>query len=121
MTSEQIFARLQEALEKTFCPVGGCWGLHGAKLECFYDPNMESHVLEAWPHAFNEDQPEGNGHKAGALYELAEFDFTTLLEEIDLESFHFSQMRQVFEISWHEGDKLLELRLHIEPHKDDEG
>jgi hypothetical protein len=52
---------------------------------------------------------------------LAEFDFSELHQEVPLEHFHFSQLRQIFEIGWKEFGKDLELRVHIEPEESDSG
>jgi hypothetical protein len=121
----KITARLEEVLQSIFCPVGGCWGLHGCRYDFYYDNGMESYVLEVWPVAIKEkDEHGGNGHQrsdAGLLYELAEFEFGEILKEVTLEHLHFSQQRQVFEIGWKEDDEYLELRVHIEPAEDDYG
>jgi len=33
----KIKARLEEVLQSIFCPVGGCWCLHGCHYEYYYD------------------------------------------------------------------------------------
>ena len=59
-----IKARLEEVLESIFCPVGGCWCLHGCHYEYYYDEGCECHVLEVWPVGFEEpEEPGGNGRK----------------------------------------------------------
>lgn len=120
----EIKARLEAVLESIFCPVAGCWSLHGCRCECFHDSDAETYVLEAWPVAVDEPvEAEGNGHGGDdtVLYELAEFDFTELGKQIPLEHFHFSQRRSVFEIGWQEGGQKLELRVHIVPMEFDDG
>ena len=106
------------------CPVSGCWGLHGAETNFYYDSDCECHVLEVWPVAVDEPvEPETNGQEGAepdVLYELAEFDFTELIKAVALEHFHFSQRRAVFEIGWKESGEDLELRVHIEPEEADE-
>ena len=112
-----IKARLEEVLQVVLCPMAGCWPIHGCHFAYFHQD--EYHFLEVWPVAVEEnDDYEGNGHQhtdKGLLYELAEFDFSELHKEVPLEHFHFSQLRQVFEIGWKEFGKDLELRVHIEP------
>ena len=121
MTPEEskIKARLEEILQVIFCPISGCWPLHGCHCEYYYDEGCEYHVLEVWPVGVEEkDDHQGNGrHRTdkGLLYELAEFDFTELYQEVPLEHFHFSQLHQIFEIGWKEFGKDLELKVHIEP------
>ena len=114
----QITARLEEVLESIFCPVVGCWPLHGCRYEFFHDCDAESYGLEVWPVGVEEpDEHEGNGHHRrdeGLLYELAEFDFVRLAQ-MSLEHFQFSQRRSIFEIGWKEDGQMLELRVHIMP------
>jgi hypothetical protein len=116
---DKIKLRLEEVLASILCPVAGCWSLHGGHFEYYFDQEAEAHVLEAWPVGVEEQEEyEGNGHQEadpGLLYELAEFDFTQLATEISLEFFHFSQRRSLFEITWKENGKQLELRVHILP------
>ena len=123
MDEAQIYQRLHEVLESVFCPVAGCWGLHGARCVPYYDEDSECHVLEVWPYGFREpeSEPQGNGKKPDLLYELAAFDFLALVEDVYLTHFHFSQERKVFEICWEEDGTEVELRLHIEPAEDDDG
>lgn len=113
----QIKARLEEVLQSIFCPIAGCWPLHGCHIEFFHDGDAEAYVLEVWPTAVEEPEDyEGNGdarHK-GLLYELAEFDFVVLVST-PLEHFHFSQQRSMFEIGWREEGQDLELRVHVQP------
>lgn len=115
----KINARLEEVLDSIFCPVGGCWSLHGARYECYYDEGQECHVLEVWPVGFQEAEVAGgNGRKRGedsVCYEFAEFEFSEMVKETPLEHLHFSQRRQVFEIGWREDGQDLELRVHIMP------
>ena len=60
----KIKARLEEVLESIFCPVGGCWCMHGAHYEYYYDEGCECHVLEVWPVGFHEaDEEGGNGRQ----------------------------------------------------------
>jgi hypothetical protein len=117
LEQSQIEARLQEVLQMILCPISGCWPIHGCHFEHINDDDY--YVLEVWPVAVEEeDDHQGNGHQhtdRGLLYELAEFDFSELHKEVPLENFHFSQLRQVFEIGWKEFGKDLELRVHIEP------
>ena len=112
-------ARLEEVLESIFCPVGGCWCLHGGHYEYYYDEGCECHVLEVWPAGFQEAEEEGgNGRKRdedGICYEFAEFEFGEMVKAVPLEHFHFSQRRQVFEIGWKEDGQDLELRVRIVP------
>lgn len=118
----KIEARLVEVLHSIFCPVTGCWFLHGCSYDHFVDADSQSHVLEVWPKGVPEtEEHEGNGHhgtEGGLLYELAEFDFTELLKIGSFEDFHFSQLRSVFEIAWLEEGRRLELRVHIVPAED---
>jgi hypothetical protein len=111
--------RLEKVLESVPCAVAGCWPLHGGHLEYYFDSDAESHVLEVWPIGFEEPAGHGgNGHhrtEKGLLYELAEFDFLHIAEEIPVEHFHFSQQHALFEIGWSEGGNNLELRIHILP------
>jgi hypothetical protein len=122
--SEQIRLRLEEIMALIPCPDSGCWPIHGAETDYFYDENCECHVLEVWPRSVDElVHNEGNGHEqveVDILYELAEFDFTELVKSVKLENFHFSQCRAVFEIGWKEFGQDLELRLHIKPEALDE-
>jgi len=115
----KIKARLEEVLDSIFCPVGGCWCMHGGHYENCYDQGCECHVLEVWPVGFQEAANEGgNGRKRDAddiCYEFAEFEFGKMVKEVPLEHFHFSQRRQIFEIGWKEGGRDLELRVHIMP------
>jgi len=114
----KIKARLEEVLESVFCPVGGCWCLHGGHYEYYYDEGCEYHVLEVWPVGFQEAEEEGsNGRKRedGICYEFAEFEFGEMVKEVPLEHLHFSQRRQVFENGWKEDWRDLELRVHIMP------
>ena len=118
-SDDKISSRLNDVMASIICPVAGCWGLHGAHSECYYDHDAEAHVLEVWPVGIEElEEHEGNGREQsepGLLYELAEFDFTELGKEIPLEHFHFSQRRSIFEIGWEEDGQRLELRVHIVP------
>lgn len=115
----QIEERLIEVMNSIFCPIAGCWFMHGCHQEFYYDSDAESHVLEVWPTGIEEpEEHEGNGHQQteqGLLYELAEFDFMYIAQELPLEHFHFSQRRAVFEIGWKENGQMLELRVHIVP------
>jgi hypothetical protein len=73
---------------------------------------------EAPRRSSEKDEDESNGHERsdhGLLYELAEFDFAGLHQEVPLEYLHFSQRRQIFEIGWKEFGKDSELQVHIEP------
>jgi hypothetical protein len=110
----KIKARLEEVLESIFCPVGGCWCLHGGHCEHYYDEGYECQVLEVWPVGFQEAEEEGsNGRKRdedGICYEFGE-----MVKTVPLEHLHFSQRRQVFEIGWKEDGRDLELRVHIMP------
>ncbi len=119
-----IRARLETVLSSILCPVVGCWPLHGCEMAYYLDSGTESYVLEVWPVGISEeDRPEGNGHlqtDQRMLYELAEFDFSDLAEEVSLEHFHFSQHRAIFEIGWKEFDQDVELRVHIEPQEPEE-
>jgi hypothetical protein len=116
---EKISTRLNDVMNLIPCPVAGCWPMHGAHSEYFYDHDAESHVLEVWPVGIEElEKNEDNGRQhaePGLLYELAELDFTELGKEITLEHFHFSQRRSIFEIGWEEDGQHLELRVHIVP------
>ena len=118
-SDDKISSRLNDVMASIICPVAGCWGLHGAHSECYYDHDAEAHVLEVWPVGIEElEEHEGNGREQsepGLLYELAEFDFTELGKEIPLEHLHFSQRRSIFEIGWEEDGQRLELRVHIVP------
>ena len=117
--SPKIHERLEEVFNSIPCAVVGCWPLHGCRLEHYFDANSESHVLEVWPMGIKEREgDQGNGHHQtdeSLLYELAEFDFLHITEEIPEEHFHFSQARSLFEIGWQENGKNLELRIHILP------
>jgi len=119
----KIKTRLEEALNSIFCPVVGCWPLHGGHYTYYYDHDAEAHVLEVWPVGVEEkDQHGGNGHEQterGLLYELAEFEFSEMVKEIRLEHFRFSQHRSLFEIGWKEDGLNLGLRVHIEPLEED--
>ena len=121
MTPEdaKIKARLAEVLESVFCPVSGCWCLHGGHYEYYYDECCECHVLEVWPVGFKEPQEEGgNGQRTpeGEIcYEFAEFEYGEMVKEVSLEHLHFSQRRQIFEIGWKEHGQDMELRIHIMP------
>lgn len=120
---DSIEDRLTDVMNSIFCPISGCWPLHGGHSEHYFDHNTESHVLEVWPVAIEEsEESQGNGHpnEGGVLYELAEFDFTDLAKEVPLEHFHFSQRRSIFEIGWEENGQNLELRVHILPVEVDE-
>ena len=116
---DKISSRLNDVMASILCPVAGCWGLHGAHSEYYYDQDAEAHVLEVWPVGIEEpEEHKGNGRERkerGLLYELAEFDFTDLGKETRLEHFHFSQRRSIFEIGWDEHGQHLELRVHIVP------
>ena len=118
-SDDKISSRLNDVMASIICPVAGCWGLHGAHSECYYDHDAEAHVLEVWPVGIEElEEHEGNEREQsepGLLYELAEFDFTELGKEIPLEHLHFSQRRSIFEIGWEEDGQRLELRVHIVP------
>lgn len=115
----KIKDRLEEVLESIFCPVGGCWGLHGGHYEYYYDEGCECHALEVWPAGFQEAEKEGsNGRQRddeGICYEFAEFEFGKMVKEVPLKHLHFSQRRQVFEVGWKEDGQDLELRIHIMP------
>jgi hypothetical protein len=117
--SQKARERLEAALNALLCPITGCWPLHGCHYEYYFDADAESHVLEIWPVGIEDPEGhEGNGHHEtgqGLLYELAEFDFAELANQVSLEHFHFSQRRAIFEIGWSENGQQLELRLHIEP------
>lgn len=116
---ETLSASLNRVMTSILCPTAGCWGLHGAHSECYYDHDAECHVLEVWPVGIEEpEEPEGNGREQsdpGVSYELAEFDFTELGKEVPLQHFHFSQRRSIFEIGWEEDGQHLELRVHLVP------
>lgn len=122
--SAKIKRRLEEVMDTIPCPIAGCWSLHGAQTAYYFDHNCQCHVLEVWPVGFQEPlQSGGNGHPPSddaVCYELAEFDFSDLAEEVPVEHFHFSQRRQVFEIGWTEGRQDLELRIHIVAEEVDE-
>ena len=98
--------------------------MHGAETIYYYDRNCECHVLEVWPVGFEEPtQHGGNGHPPaddGICYEFAEFEFGDLIHDIPIDHFHFSQLRQLFEIGWQEDGRELELRVHIVPKEVDE-
>ena len=110
----KIKARLEEILQSIFCPVGGCWCLHGCHCEYYYDQGCECHVLEVWPVGFQEAEEEGgNGRERdedGICHEFAEFEFGEVVKAVPLEHLHFSQRRQLFEIGWKENGRDLELR-----------
>ena len=84
MNSEEakIKVRLEEVLQSIFCPVGGCWFLHGCHHEYYWYEDCECHVLEVWPVGFEElEEPRGNGrrkHEGDICYEFAEFEFGKL-------------------------------------------
>ena len=60
-------ARLEEVLQSMFCPIVGCWPLHGSHSEYYFDTDAESHVLEVWPLGIEETEAhEGNGHQQTA-------------------------------------------------------
>jgi hypothetical protein len=122
--SVQMQVRLEEVLLLMPCPVAGCWGRHGAKTAYYYDERRECHVLEVWPKTLEEPegQQENDDDQAdgGLCFGLAEFDFIELVKVVPLESFHFSQMRSLFEIGWKEFDQDLELRIHLVPEEADE-
>jgi hypothetical protein len=67
------------------CSVTGCWSLHGAHLDYYFDTDAQSHVLEVWPVGIEEpEEHQGNGeHRRdrGQLNEPTEFDFTELSKE----------------------------------------
>ena len=113
----KIKARLEEVLESIFCPVGGCWGIHGGHYEYYYDEGCECHVLEVWPVGFHEAEEEGgNGRQPEDIcYDFAEFEFGEMMKVVPLEHLHFSQRRQIFEIGWKEDGQDMELRVHIVP------
>jgi hypothetical protein len=117
--SQQARKRLETVLNSLLCPIAGCWPLHGCDYEYYFDADAETPVLEIWPVGIDEPTDhKGNGHHEstqGLLYELAEFDFAELANEVALEHFHFSQRRALFEIGWNENGQQLELGLHIEP------
>jgi hypothetical protein len=119
MTEEEearIYQRLEQALQMIFDEAMGCWFIAGAQTECYYDGNLECYTLEAWPNiVVEEEKSEGNGQKGNEIYELAEFDFLDLLEEIDLTYFHFSQAGGFFDIGWDESGINVALRLNIKP------
>jgi hypothetical protein len=122
--SEQIRQRLNEMFNLIPCPVTGCWPLHGAEFEYYYDRGNECHTLEAWPVGIEESVVEGAGaHNDNApplLYEMAEFDFTELPKAVPLEHFRFSQQQAVFVIGWKEFGKDLEIRAHLVPREVDQ-
>jgi len=74
----KITARLNDVMASIVCPIAGCWGLHGAQSEYYYDHDSEAHVLEVWPIGIEEpEESEGNGREQtepALLYELAEFE-----------------------------------------------
>ena len=115
----KIKARLEEVIESIFCPVSGCWCLHGGHYEYYYDKDCECHVLEVWPVGFREAaDEEGNGREHDEndiCYEFAEFEFGEMMKELPLEHCHFSQRRQSYVIGWKEDGQDLELRVHIMP------
>ncbi len=55
MRDDETFTRgrLEEILNLVLCPVAGCWSLHGGHSKYYYDVDVESHVLEAWPVGFD--------------------------------------------------------------------
>ena len=86
--------RLEEVLQSIVCPVSGCWGMHGAHYEYYHDDGCECYVLEVWPVAFEDPQPEGgNGQDTENVvcYEFAEFEFSETIKLVSLEHLHFSQ------------------------------
>ena len=105
----KIKARLEEVLQSIFCPVGGCWPIHGCHCEFYCNYDAETHVLEVWPVGFQEaENGGGNGRERdedGICHEFAEFEFAEMVKEIPLEHLHFSQRRQIFEIGWKEGSQ----------------
>ncbi len=119
----EIQARLEEVLQSILCPVSGCWGMHGAHYEYYYDAGCECHVLEVWPVAFQDPRHEnGNGqdNEDEICYELAEFEFSETITLIAPEHLHFSQRREIFEIGWKEMGLDLELRVHLVPQEVDD-
>ena len=119
MNEECIKERLTEVLQSVLCPIAGCWSLHGGHSNYYFDSDAESYVLEVWPVGIEEpEEHEDNGnHRSdhSLLYEPAEFDFADLSKHVELEHFHFSQRRSLFEISWIEDGNHFELRVHIVP------
>jgi hypothetical protein len=114
----EIIDRLEEVLQSIICPVSGCWGLHGAHYEYYHDDGCACYVLEAWPVAFEDPQPEnGNGQNTENVicYDFAEFEFSETIKLVALEHLHFSQRRELFEIGWTEMGQDLELRVHLVP------
>jgi hypothetical protein len=109
--------RLEEVLRSIFCPAVGCWFVHGCHYEYYYSSDSQSYVLEVWPLAVADQcdpwSDEGSQHQL--MYELAEFDFMTLVREVPLKYFHFSQRQSIFEIGWNEDGHALELKVHIVP------
>ncbi len=118
----RIRQRLDDVLSSIMCPIAGCWPIHGAESALYFDNDTETYVLEVWPVGVEEPvEHEGNGHEeSDLLYELAEFDFLRLVEEVPVERFHFSQREGVFEIGWKEFGHELELRVHLQPAEMDE-
>lgn len=113
----RIAQRLDDVLMSIMCPIAGCWPLHGAETEVFFDNNLQAYFLEVWPAGIPASTDhEGNGHEeSDLLYELAEFDFSKLAQEVPLERFHFSQRESVFEIGWKEFGHDLGLLVHLQP------
>lgn len=116
MNDEEIYDRLEQALDLVMDNSEGCWMLNGARTLAYYSPAMERHVLEVWPVAVKEEEePAGNGKPADELYELAEFNFTELIRAKTFEDFHFSQLHRAFEINWKEDGIDVMLKLNIRP------
>ena len=119
----EIEERLIDVATSILCPVAGCWFMHGSHYAYFWDDDCQCHALEVWPVGVEQSgDNDGNGHQQtdrGLLYELAEFDFMSLLD-LPLERLHFSQRRDVFEIAWKEDGEDLELWIHIAPEEVDE-
>ncbi len=99
------------------------WGMHGAHYEYYHDDGCECYVLEVWPVAFEDPQPEG-GYRQDTenvvCYEFAEFEFSETIKLVSLEHLHFSQRREIFEIGWNEMGQDLELRVHLVPQEIDD-
>ena len=115
--------RLEEVLQSIVCPVSGCWGMHGAHYEYYHDDGCECYVLEVWPLAFEDPQPEGGNRQDTenvVCYEFAEFEFSETIKLVSLEHLHFSQRREIFEIGWNEMGQDLELRVHLVPQEIDD-
>ncbi len=97
--------------------------MHGAHYEYYHDDGCECYVLEVWPVAFEDPQPEG-GYRQDTenvvCYEFAEFEFSETIKLVSLEHLHFSQRREIFEIGWNEMGQDLELRVHLVPQEIDD-